>query len=569
MKRRATVELYEEIRREYRRGCGTVKGVADKLCVHRRTVRQALESAVPTPAKERRRNRPLLEPVTGFVDEILRTDRQAPRKQRHTAHRIWVRLQQELGSTVAESTVREYVRERKQELGLERRETFVPQCYQPGQEAQVDWYEATVDFCRNVSDGGVSDAGISGDFVGSGSWRRAAQEGEVDRQKVQVFALRAMYSGAAFHLAFPHATQQAFLEAHEAAFAYFGGVFVTLRYDNLSSAVKKILRGHQREETQRFVAFRSHWGFEAQFCNPAQGHEKGGVEGEVGYFRRNHLVPVPRVANWWELNGLLDSACRADAERIIGSRSCRVGQLLDEERPHLLPLAAECFDLQEVLWVLVDRHGCVRVKTNSYSTPLRCGSRVKVVVAAVRVEIWQENRCVAVHGRCYERHRQILELEHYLGVLLRKPGAMPGALPLAQARRQGRWPACFDQLWQRLQERHGHQDGTRLLVELLLESRSLEKLRPMVEQALRSGTADVAAIRLLMRSPAMASPPPHTLLQMEVNGEPLELTMAQQLHYERAVPDVSCYDRLRTVHQQSVHQESVHQDSVRQEVDSL
>jgi hypothetical protein len=97
------------------------------------------------------------------------------------------------------------------------------------------------------------------------------------------FAMRSMASSGAFHVAYYYAPQQAFLEAHELAFGYFGGVFRRLRYDNLKSAVKKILRGHQREETERLIAFRSHWGFQTEFCNPARGNEKGGVEGEVGY----------------------------------------------------------------------------------------------------------------------------------------------------------------------------------------------------------------------------------------------------------------------------------------------
>jgi transposase len=87
------------------------------------------------------------------------------------------------------------------------------------------------------------------------------------------------------------------LEVHELAFPHLGGVYRCLRYDSLSSAVNKILRGHRREETARFVAFRSHWGFESSFCTPGEGHEKGGVEGEVGLFRRNHLVPVPSARN--------------------------------------------------------------------------------------------------------------------------------------------------------------------------------------------------------------------------------------------------------------------------------
>jgi transposase len=124
--------------------------------------------------------------------------------------------------------------------------------------------------------------------------------------------MRSMASGGAFHRAYTHATQQAFLEAHELAFRYFGGVFRLLRYDNLSSAVKKILRGHRREETSRFIAFRSHWRYQSEFCNPARGNEKGGVEGEGGYFRRNHWVPVPGTRSLDEFNGYLERCSNED-----------------------------------------------------------------------------------------------------------------------------------------------------------------------------------------------------------------------------------------------------------------
>src|SRR5262249_12260419 len=152
---------------------------------------------------------------------------------------------------VAEPTIRRYVRQRKAALGFLGTEVFVPQSYDWGVEAQVDWYEAYADL-----------------------------DGE--RQKCHVFSMRSMASGGGLHRAYLHPTQQAFLEAHELAFAYFGGVFRRLRYDNLGSAVKRVLRGSRREETQRFVGFRSHWRYEAEFCTPGEGHEKGGVEGEVG-----------------------------------------------------------------------------------------------------------------------------------------------------------------------------------------------------------------------------------------------------------------------------------------------
>jgi transposase len=185
----------------------------------------------------------------------------------------------------------------------------VPQSYAWGVEAQVDWYEAYADLAG-------------------------------ERVKLQVFAMRSMASGAAFHCAYLHATRQAFLEGHELAFAYFGGVFRKLRYDNLTSAVTKILRGHRREETSRFVAFRSHWRFEAEFCTPAEPHEKGGIEGEAGYFRRNHWVPAGLVI----------------------------------EREQLLPLAQEGFDLAQTSFPTVNGLGCAKVLTNTYSVPPPAGS---------------------------------------------------------------------------------------------------------------------------------------------------------------------------------------------------
>src|SRR5580704_12471940 len=338
-------------------------------------------------------------------------------------------------------------------------------------EAQVDWYEAF------------------GDLDG-------------ERVKLQVFAMRSMASGAAFHCTYLHATQQAFLEAHELAFAYFGGVFHKLRYDNLTSAVKKILRGSRREETARFVAFRSHWRFEAEFCTPAEPHEKGGIEGEAGYFRRNHWVPVPEAEDIGTLNRQLVGACQQDERRLIAGREQSVGAGMVIEREYLLPLAAEGIDLAQTSFPTVNGLGCAKVLTNTYSVPLPAGTEVQAKAYASAVELWHEGRCVARHERCYRRRQQILELEHYLDVLYRKPGALAGSKPLEQKRQAGLWPASFDRIWQALIVRHGKPSGTKQMIELLKLSTThgQVRLQEAIESALAGSCYDAAAVRHLLNA---------------------------------------------------------------------
>src|SRR5579871_1670565 len=503
---RAKVELFEQIRREYEFGIGTVVGVAKKLGVHRRMVREAIGSALPKPRKKPERPRWKMKTAVEFIDAVLEADQKAPRKQRHTAHRIWVRMQQERPEcNIAERTVREYVHGRKIALNLAVRETYVPQSYAWGVEAQVDWYEAYADLAG-------------------------------ERVKLQVFAMRSMASGAAFHCAYLHATQQAFLEGHELAFAYFGGVFRKLRYDNLTSVVTKILRGHRREETSRFVAFRSHWRFEAEFCTPAEPHEKGGIEGEAGYFRRNHWVPVPEAADVAERNQQLLVACRQDEQRLIAGRPQTVGAGLVIEREQLLPLAPQGFDLAQTSFPTVNGLGCAKVLTNTYSVPLPAGVQVQAKVYASVVELWHDGRCIARHERCYSRQQQILELEHYLDVLYRKPGALAGSKPLEQRRQAGLWPASFDRIWQALIERHGKQSGTRQMIDLLklAPKHGHLKLQEAIESAVAGSCFDVAAVQ-------------HLLNAEELRHRACEAIDVGALErYARPLPVMQEYDQLLT-----------------------
>jgi len=205
----------------------------------------------------------------------------------HTARRIWQRLVAEHGAEVSERQVCRYVRARRRRLG-ELDEVFVPLATEAGIEAEVDWGEAKIR--------------LRGELV-----------------DVHLFLMRPCFSGASFVCAFETETRQAFLEGHVAAFEWFGGVFDVVRYDNLKAAVARVLKGRRRVESDRFVALRSHYRFESSFCLPGQqgAHEKGGVEGDVGRFRRRRLVPLPEVDSIAEFNELLEEACLKDLERTI------------------------------------------------------------------------------------------------------------------------------------------------------------------------------------------------------------------------------------------------------------
>jgi transposase len=503
------VELFEQIRRDREFEGLSLRALAEKYRVHRRTVRQALESPVP-PARKRPvgRSAPALGPYRALIDSWLEADRRAPRKQRHTARRIWRRLVDEHGAQVAERTVREYVAARRRELG-EPGEVFVPQIHQAGMEAEVDWGEA--------------DVVLAGRLV-----------------RVQLFFLRPCFSGAGFCMAFRRCTQQAFLEGHVQAFAWFGGVFALVRYDNLSSAVKLVLRGRRREETDRFIALRSHYMFESAFTLAGlQGaHEKGGVEGEVGRFRRNHLVPVPEVANLAELNRLILAGCEVDLARTIVGRGETVGHALARERPLLRALPAEPFDTAEPSTVRVDSKALVTVRQNRYSVPVGlAGRKVLARVGAREITLIVDGREVARHERLTERFAVSARLDHYLELLARKPGALAGSLALHQERERGAWPSCFDELWQAITDKVSASEAARQMVDVLLLVREhgAERVELAVRGALAAGAHDGRAVAVLTSRAEDRKP-----------ATPLEDLDARLVATDRPEPDLTDYDQLLT-----------------------
>jgi transposase len=481
------VEEIEAIRQAYYREHRSVRGIARDLGHGRRVVREAIGGQTPGRRQYRLRRpkrRPVLDPVSAIIDSWLSADLTAPRKQRHTAKRVYDRLRAEHGFPGSERQVRAYVAAWGQAHRTEA-EGFVPLAYPPGLEAQCDWGEARVEI-----------AGVE--------------------QTAWLFCLRLCSSLAAFVCAFPTARQECFFAGHAAAFPFLGLVPRRVAYDNLTSAVQAVLVGRGRVQQEAFVALRGHYVFEARFCRPGLegAHEKGLVESLVGYCRRNFLVPVPKAASWEALNALLAERCRADQARTVAGRPASIGAMLAAEVGAALPVPRVPYPCCRTVPVRPTRQGLVTFERNRYSVPPRAGGRMlllrafpwEIVIVDGQVEL-------ARHRRLYTRGEEHLDPHHYLALLERKPGAFSQARPILRWAED--WPPVFGTYLAALRVAEPER-ATRIFLRLLqLALRHGEAALAMaLEAALARSCWQADGVELLLRQ-AQESTVPAALVDLE------------------------------------------------------
>ncbi len=503
--------------------------------MHRRTVRQALASAVPPPRKTPVPRGSVLDPAKAWIDAMLREDLAAPRKQKHAVRRIFDRLLTEYDFAQASySTVVDYVAWRRPEIQAEERagrrakDAMVPQLHAPGAEAEVDFAEV---------------------------WVRLAGEAV----KCHLFTLRLSYSGKAVHRVFVSQAQEAFMEGHVHAFRVLGGIPTRhIRYDNLKPAVRQMCTGRTRVENERWTEFRSFYGFDAFYCMPGidGAHEKGGVEHEGGRFRRTHLVPVPDVATLEELNEKIEVIDQAEDARVIHGRSTTIGFDFEFERPALAPPPGEEFECGLTLTPTVSRDSRITVRQCYYSVPAHLiGRQVRVVLRGNELLVFDRRELVARHPRLTRRTAYRDVLDHYLEILLTKPGALAGSSSLAQARDEGSFTAVHQDYWDRARADHGQAEGSRALIEVLLLHRRLpaEAVLSGVTAALEAGTSSPELVAIEARKA-------HANANLDPAGEegeePSEEFTARLLRRpgseeplpgtHRPLPSIDIYDRLLT-----------------------
>jgi transposase len=506
------VEQFERIRRESRDDGLSVRALAARHGVHRRTVRAALADATPPARKAPVRGRPVLGVYEAKVRGWLVKDKDEPRKQRHTARRVWERLIEEEGARVSESAVRSLVAVLRAEIGP-RQEVNVPQTHPAGEEAEVDFGEFY--------------AVIAGQMM-----------------KLWMFVLRLSHSGRAVHIAYGNQAQESFLDGHVRAFTALGGVPTgMIRYDNLTPAVIRVLLGRDRFQNQRFVAMRSHYGYDSFFCRPGieGAHEKGGVEGEIGRFRRRHLSPVPHVGSLAALNVALVAADARDDARRIASRTETVGAAFDREQLALNPLPGNEFDVAAVLSCRVDTKARICVRQSYYSVPARfAGRRIGARLGADTVVAVVDGVRVATHVRSLHKGSEDLVLDHYLEILDRKPGALAGSTALASARAAGSFTVMHQRFWDAARRRLGDGPGTRALIGVLLLHRTMPAAAVAAGMAagLRLGSYDADLVAVEARRDQSGQP---VVAPVQVPAAaPAAATVL------RAVPTLTDYDDLLT-----------------------
>lgn len=340
---------------------------------------------------------------------------------------------------------------------------------------------------------------LSADRRLKADWGRAIAIMQGARIPFHFFCMRSKFSAKPFIRAYPCEKQQAFFDAHVHAFNFFGGVFPIIVYDNLTSAVQKVLTGRARIEQEGFRKLKAYYNFDARFCNPAAAHEKGGTEGMIGYIRRNYLVPIPVVESFEELNEKLLNACLRHGTHRTQGRTESVDNLFEREKAHLIPLPAVPMGNVYVSETRVNKYATVIVDKNHYSVPVsHVRLKVRVELTIDRVDIFYDGRRIASHARLFGNNKWQLDPQHYLELIRRKPGAFDSALVIRRWRKE--WPACLERLLARFKERQGDTPGIKDFISVLMLYRDHppEDIEAVVELALENSVSTSDGIKHIL-----------------------------------------------------------------------
>lgn len=450
------VALLSVIRRWYFREGKSIHEIVRRTGLSRNTVRKYLRSNIVEPSYSNRNHQSKLDSYSKTLSQWLAREARRHRKQRRCVKQLYHDLAA-LGYTGSYDRVAAFARhwrdQQRQAAQQSGKGTYVPLIFQPGEAFQFDWSEDYV-------------------FINGQS------------TKLQIAQFKLSHSRAFYLRAYLTQTHEMLFDAHNHAFRVFGGVPQRGIYDNMKTAVDKVGRGKQRVVNARFNALVSHYLFEADFCNPAAGWEKGQIEKNVRDSRYRLWHQAPKFRDLAAVNAWLEQRCQALWHEIQHPQSqCTIAALWAEEQPLLMAISAP-FDGYVALTKRVSSTCLINIERNRYSVPASFANRpVSVHVYAAELVIVAEGHVVARHDRVFSRDhnvhgKTIYDWRHYLAVIQRKPGALRNGAPFNEL------PDSFKQLQSRLLKRIG---GDREMADIL--ALVLHHDEHLVEQAIRMALA--------------------------------------------------------------------------------
>jgi transposase len=476
------VDKYALIRRAHLVDKMSIRELARTFHHSKRKIREILRQPEPKPY-QRGPMPSLVDSFKPVIDEILRADEEAPRKQRHTAAKIFRRLRDEHAYPGGYNRVRLYIVSK----GRSQRETFIPLDHEPGQRLETDFGHIHVDF----PDG---------------------------RRLVPVLMMTWGYSNCPFALALPTERTEAILHGMVEAFAFFGCVAREVWWDNPKTVAPQLFVGRERRLNDRYLALSSHYAFEPLFCMVKRPQEKPHVEGRVRHLQRDWATPVPKVQDLAELNVHLRACCLRDRDRMQQGQTETIGQRFARESDNALSLGAGSFDpcIREA--AKVDKYQMVRFDTNRYSVPRSVAFQAVTIKAYVaRLDVVLGNQVISSHPRSYGKNEQILDPRHYLDTLRRRPAA----LDHADVFRRWHLPALFNELRTALEKQHGQHRGVKQFVRVLhlLDEHPIELVQRAIEMSRDAAGYDIESILLRVRRQCPDAAP--TPLERDQQPEPV------------------------------------------------
>jgi transposase len=461
----------------------SIREIARTYHHSKRKIRQVLKESEPRPYTRRKAPpAPKLGPFQSLIERILSDDEQAPRKQRHTAARIYRRLRAEDGYQGGYDQVRRYVKQQRRRV----RETFIPLDHPPGRRLEADFGHIYVDF-------------------------------PAGRRRVPILMTTWSYSGLPFAEGMPTERTEAILAGMVQAFAFFGCVPYEVWWDNPKTVATQILKGRRRTLHPRYEALASHYRFDPLFCMPACGNEKSYVENSVYDLQRDWATPVPKVKNLEELNQYLRQCCLRKLDYTKAGQTETVRERFAREKAAALALPDRLFDACVTDEAKVDKYQTVRYKTNRYTVPRRWAFEKVTVKAYIdRIDVVARGTVIASHPRSYGRGQLIVREEHYLAIL----GRRPAALDHSAVFRHWKLPAGFLSLREEFEARYGPSAGARQYIRVLqlLAEHPVSRVQQAIESSRKHGPLHADLIiqrtqRLALRQIALhpgeeCSPPP-------------------------------------------------------------